>query len=110
MEQDRTGIETLAGALTQTAGGLQLDPARTPEEWLQGYAWAMVLDDNGEVLWQYDLPAELNKCYSVRNCFFLALVSRGLAGALLDGKNTACWWQLRQREHCGNIISAAVRP
>ena len=44
VEQDRTGIETLAGALTQTAGGLQLDPARTPEEWLQGYAWAMVLD------------------------------------------------------------------
>ena len=41
----RVRIGTLAEALTPTADGLQLDPARTPADWLQGYAWAMVLAD-----------------------------------------------------------------
>ena len=45
----RVRIGTLAEALTPTADGLQLDPARTPADWLQGYAWAMVLDDDGRV-------------------------------------------------------------
>lgn len=36
----RVRIGTLAEALTPTADGLQLDPARTPADWLQGYAWA----------------------------------------------------------------------
>ena len=43
----RVRIGTLAEALTPTADGLQLDPARTPADWLQGYAWAMALDDDG---------------------------------------------------------------
>ncbi len=34
----RVRIGTLAEALTPTADGLQLDPARTPADWLQGYA------------------------------------------------------------------------
>ena len=54
-------IGTLAEALTPTADGLQLDPARTPADWLQGYAWAMALDDDGSVIWQHDLPQNLNK-------------------------------------------------
>ena len=32
----RVRIGTLAEALTPTADGLQLDPARTPADWLQG--------------------------------------------------------------------------
>ena len=97
VEQDRTGIETLAGALTQTAGGLQLDPARTPEEWLQGYAWAMVLDDNGEVLWQYDLPAELNKCYTASE---IASFSRWY----LEDWPVLCW-----TEEYGLLVAAAPK-
>lgn len=45
----RVRIGTLAEALIPTADGLQLDPARTPADWLQGYAWAMVLDDDGSM-------------------------------------------------------------
>lgn len=97
VEQDRTGIETLAGALAQTAGGLQLDPARTPEEWLQGYAWAMVLDDNGEVLWQYDLPAELNKCYTASE---IASFSRWY----LEDWPVLCW-----TEEYGLLVAAAPK-
>ena len=97
VEQERTGIETLAGALTQTAGGLQLDPARTPEEWLQGYAWAMVLDDNGEVLWQYNLPAELNKCYTASE---IASFSRWY----LEDWPVLCW-----TEEYGLLVAAAPK-
>lgn len=61
---DRARIGTLAEALTPTAGGLQFDPARTPAEWMRGYAWAMVLDDDGSILWQYDLPENLHKRYT----------------------------------------------
>lgn len=60
----RVRIGTLAEALTPTADGLQLDPARTPADWLQGYAWAMALDDDGSVIWQHDLPQNLNKHYT----------------------------------------------
>ena len=31
---------------------------------MQGYAWAMVLDDNGNVIWQQDLPQKLNHRYT----------------------------------------------
>lgn len=32
--------------------------------WLQGYAWAMVLDDEGRVVWQYQLPESLDRHYT----------------------------------------------
>ena len=57
-------VGTLAEALHPTANGLQWDSARTPTDWMQGYAWAMVLDDGGNVIWQQDLPAELNHRYT----------------------------------------------
>ena len=37
-------VGALAEALHPTADGLQWDAAHTPAEWMQGYAWAMVLD------------------------------------------------------------------
>ncbi len=58
------GVETLAEALHPTADGLQWDTARTPADWMQGYAWAMVLDDDGKVIWRQDLPAELDHRYT----------------------------------------------
>ena len=57
-------VGTLAEALHPTADGLQWDTARTPAGWMQGYAWAMVLDDEGNVIWQQDLPAELDHRYT----------------------------------------------
>ena len=32
--------------------------------WLQGYEWAMVLDDEGQVTWRYQLPQELDRRYT----------------------------------------------
>lgn len=37
---------------------------RDAEEWMGGYAWAMVLDDAGQVIWQYQLPQELEHTYT----------------------------------------------
>ena len=57
-------VGTLAEALHPTADGLQWDAARTPADWMQGYAWAMVLDDDGNIIWQQNLPAELDRRYT----------------------------------------------
>ena len=80
----RVRIGTLAEALTPTADGLQLDPARTPADWLQGYAWAMALDDDGNVIWQHDLPQNLNKHYTASE---IASFSRWY----LDDWPVFCW-------------------
>lgn len=80
----RARIGTLAEALTPTADGWQFDPARTPEEWMQGYAWAMALDDDGAVIWQYDLPDNLNKHYTASE---IALFSHWY----LDDWPVFCW-------------------
>ncbi len=63
---DATGyrVGALADALKQTETGLQWNREHTPAEWMQGYAWAMVLDDNGNVIWQQDLPQKLNHQYT----------------------------------------------
>lgn len=34
------------------------------EQWMGGYEWAMVLDDAGQVIWQYQLPQELDRTYT----------------------------------------------
>ena len=80
----RVRIGTLAEALTPTADGLQLDPARTPADWLQGYAWATALDDDGSVIWQHDLPQNLNKHYTASE---IASFSRWY----LDDWPVFCW-------------------
>lgn len=89
----RVRIGTLAEALIPTADGLQLDPARTPADWLQGYAWAMVLDDDGSVIWQHDLPQNLNKHYTASE---IASFSRWY----LDDWPVFCW-TAEHRPVCG---------
>ena len=54
----------IADAMVETADGLALGAAHTPLEWMDGYAWAMVLDDAGAVRWSYELPKELNHTYT----------------------------------------------
>lgn len=54
----------VAEALEQTDAGLTFSTQKSPAEWMQGYEWAMVLDDDGRVIWQYSLPAGLDRRYT----------------------------------------------
>lgn len=54
----------VADALTEQNGQLVFDPAHTPAEWMHGYEWAMVLDDDGNVIWSYQLPENLDHRYT----------------------------------------------
>lgn len=85
---DATGyrVGALADALKQTETGLQWGREHTPAEWMQGYAWAMVLDDNGNVIWQQDLPQKLNHRYTASEvAVFSPLVPGRLPRAVLGG-------------------------
>ena len=85
---DATGyrVGTLADALKQTETGLQWGREHTPAEWMQGYAWAMVLDDNGNVIWQQDLPQKAESpVHGIGSCRVLPLVSGRLPRAVLGG-------------------------
>ncbi|WP_337555860.1 ATP-binding protein [Gemmiger sp.] len=77
-------LHTAGYKTVRTADGLQFDPAQTPAQWMQGYAWAMVLDGNGTVIWQYDLPQNLNKRYTASE---IASFSRWY----LDDWPVFCW-------------------
>ena len=94
---DRARIGTLAEALTPTADGLQFDTTQTPAQWMQGYAWAMVLDEDGTVIWQYDLPQNLNKHYTASE---IASFSRWY----LDDWPVFCWTATR----CMRTISPST--
>ena len=50
--------------MLETAEGLAFGTERTPQEWMNGYEWAMVLDDVGNIRWSYGLPQELNHAYT----------------------------------------------
>lgn len=54
----------VADALTEQNGQLVFDPAHTPAEWMDGYEWAMVLDDDGNIIWSYQLPENLDHRYT----------------------------------------------
>ena len=62
--QREYSYSSIADSMVQTADGLAFGPDHTPEEWMDGYAWAMVLDDDGNVLWNYALPEKLNHRYT----------------------------------------------
>ena len=54
----------IADSMAQTDDGLAFGASHTPQEWMDGYAWAMALDENGHVFWQYGLPEPLNHRYT----------------------------------------------
>ena len=54
----------IADSMVETAEGLAFGAERTPQEWMNGYAWAMVLDDVGNIRWSYGLPQELDHAYT----------------------------------------------
>lgn len=57
----------IADSMVETKDGLVFGSQHTPQEWMDGYAWCMVLNDNGNVKWNYQLPSELNKHYTVND-------------------------------------------
>lgn len=76
--------QKVADALADTGSGLEFDAQKSPAQWMQGYEWAMVLNDSGEVIWQYDLPAELYHTYTSSEI-------AGFARWYLGGYPVFCW-------------------
>ena len=74
----------IADAMVLSDAGLGFGQEHTPEDWMNGYAWAMVLDDDGRVIWQYGLPENLNRRYTASD---IARFSRWY----LDGYPVFCW-------------------
>ena len=74
----------IADAMVETPAGLALCAAHTPEEWMDGYAWAMVLDDTGHIRWSYALPDALNHAYTTGEV-------AGFARWYLDDYPVFCW-------------------
>lgn len=56
--------EIAAGFILDENGAPVPGPEHTPAEWFGGFAWAMVLDDDGNVIYRYNLPASLDHAYT----------------------------------------------
>ena len=54
----------IADAMVKTADGFAFGGEYTPEEWMEGYAWVMILNDDGNIAWSYALPANLDHRYT----------------------------------------------
>lgn len=63
-EQFDYSYSEIADHLQQDADGNFFFDEKDAAFWMNGYAWAMVLDDNGQVIWQYQLPEDLNRHYA----------------------------------------------
>ena len=63
-EQFRYSYMEIADQLQQDDSGSLSFGEKDASYWLNGYAWAMVLDDDGEVIWGYQLPQELDRRYT----------------------------------------------
>lgn len=60
-------LNRFADSFTMDASGV-IAPGgeHTLQEWMEGREWSMLLDDNGEIIWQYNLPDSLNHRYTAR--------------------------------------------
>lgn len=56
--------EIAAGFTLDEAGNPAPGPEHTPAEWFSGFAWAMMLDDDGNVIYRYNLPESLDHPYT----------------------------------------------
>ena len=74
----------IAQAMVCSDAGLAFGPEHKPEDWMNGYAWSMVLDEDGQVIWHYNLPEELDHRYTASD---VARFSRWY----LDGYPVFCW-------------------
>lgn len=85
-------IGTFAESFTRTADGCAPDPNI---KWQQHFEWAMLLDDGGSILWSENLPASLNRTYTVPETAafsrwyledYPVMVYRNAFGLLVAGK------------------------
>lgn len=67
LPQREYSFSDIADSMVDTKDGLVFGSQHTSQEWMDGYAWCMVLDDNGNVKWNYQLPSELNRHYTVND-------------------------------------------
>ena len=65
-------------------GTLDFGPGYTAEEWMNGYAWAMVLDGDGNIIWSYQLPQQLSHRYTPSQV-------AGFARWYLEDYPVTCW-------------------
>ena len=77
-------VEEIADSMVHTEAGLAFGPEHPAEHWMAGYAWAMVLDDAGNVTWSYALPETLDRTYTPSD---VARFSRWY----LDDYPVFCW-------------------
>ena len=77
-------VEEIADSMVRTETGLAFGPEHSAERWMAGYAWAMVLDDAGNVIWSYALPETLDRTYTPSD------VAR-FARWYLDDYPVFCW-------------------
>lgn len=77
-------VEEIADSMVRTETGLAFGPEHPAERWMAGYAWAMVLDDAGNVTWSYALPETLDRTYTPSD------VAR-FARWYLDDYPVFCW-------------------
>lgn len=64
-ENVRYNVNQVAQAMIRDENGWHLDGEHSESEWLYGYEWAMLLDEEGRVVWQYDLPPQLDRTYTL---------------------------------------------
>ncbi len=67
-EDQATGfyVREIAEHFVQEAdGSVHPGPENTTEDWANGWAWGMMLDDVGNIIWRYRLPDELDHPYTV---------------------------------------------
>lgn len=86
----------IADSMVETAEGLAFGAERTPQEWMNGYEWAMVLDDVGNIRWSYGLPKGSLWKYSIYSSpdFALSMVRvlpAAALGLLMLGL-VLCFW------------------
>ena len=102
----RVRIGTLAEALTPTPPtACSWTPPARPRTGCRGYAWAMALDDDGSVIWQHDLPQNLNKHYTASEIASLLAVVSWTTGRCSAGRQTtACLWPPCRAVRSGSTI------
>ena len=64
LPQQEYTASKIADSMAENKNGLSFGSAHTPQEWMDGYSWAMVIDDYGYVKWNYLLPDKLNHHYT----------------------------------------------
>ena len=112
----------IAASFTREAdGSLHPGSEHTPEEWFAGFAWAMMLDDEGNVIWRYRLPAELDHPYTTREVVsfsrwyledYPVMCYLTDYGALVMGREPGSFnrYNFYMSSEISNTLLSAIRP